>query len=52
VQFDVIQATLADFVRHDEPNHTASDVAEPWYSLDHTYALERGSRVLPLPPIK
>jgi catechol 1,2-dioxygenase len=52
VQFGVTRATLADFVRHDEPHPTASDVAGPWYSLGYTYVLERGPTVLPQPPIK
>jgi catechol 1,2-dioxygenase len=52
VQFGVTRATLADFVRHDEPHPTASDIAGPWYSLGYTYVLERGPTVLPKPPIK
>jgi len=52
VQFGVTQVTLADFVRHDEPHPTASDIAGSWYSLDYTYVLERGQTVLPKPPIK
>jgi catechol 1,2-dioxygenase len=50
VQFGVTQATLGDFVRHDEP-HPADAVA-PWYSLDYTYVMESGEAVLPRPPIK
>jgi catechol 1,2-dioxygenase len=50
-QLGVTAATLADFVRHDEPHPTQSDVAAPWRSLDHTYVLERGPTVLPKPPI-
>jgi hypothetical protein len=30
----------------------ACDAAEPLYSLDYTYVLERGSSVLLKPPIK
>jgi catechol 1,2-dioxygenase len=52
VQFGVTRATLADFVRHHEPHPTASDIAGPWYSLGHTYVLERGPTILPKPPIK
>jgi catechol 1,2-dioxygenase len=52
VQFGVTKATLAEFVRHDEPHPTASDMAAPWYSLDYTYVLERGLAVLPKPPIE
>jgi catechol 1,2-dioxygenase len=52
VQFGVTQATLADFVRRDEPHPTAPDIVGPWYSLDYTYVLERGPTVLPEAPIK
>ena len=52
VQFAVTQATLAGFVRHDEPHPTAGDIEGPRYSLDYTYVLERGPTVLPNPPIK
>jgi catechol 1,2-dioxygenase len=52
VQFGVTQVTLADFVRHDEPHPTGSDIAGSWYSLNYTYVLERGQKVLPKPPIK
>ena len=51
-QFGVTQATLADFVRHDKPHPTARDIKGSWYSLDYTYVLERGTTVLPKPPIK
>lgn len=51
-QFGVTQATLADFVRHDEPHPAAGDIKGPWYSLDYTYVLERGATALPKPPIK
>jgi catechol 1,2-dioxygenase len=30
----------------------ARAVTTPWYSLDHTYVMERGETVLPAPPIK
>jgi catechol 1,2-dioxygenase len=52
VQFGVTKALLGKFLRHDSPHPTASDVATPWYSLDHTYRLETGEAVLPRPPIK
>ena len=51
-QFGVTRATLAEFVRHCEPHPAARDIEGPWYSLDHTYVLERGPTVLPQPPIK
>ncbi|MCP3393250.1 catechol 1,2-dioxygenase [Bradyrhizobium sp. CCGB12] len=52
VQFGVTRALIGNFVRHESPHPTASDVAAPWYSLDHTYRLEPGEAVLPRPPIK
>ncbi|MDH2354163.1 dioxygenase [Bradyrhizobium sp. SSUT112] len=52
VQFGVTKALLGKFLRHDSPHPTASDVATPWYSLDHVYRLETGEAVLPRPPIK
>jgi catechol 1,2-dioxygenase len=52
VQFGVTKALLGNFVRHDGPHPSASDVAPPWYSLDHRYRMEAGEAVLPRPPIK
>jgi catechol 1,2-dioxygenase len=52
VQFGVTRALIGDFVRHDAPHPTASDVGTPWYSLDHVYRMEEGDAVLPRPPIK
>jgi catechol 1,2-dioxygenase len=52
VQFGVTKALIGDFVRHDEPHPTASDVATPWYSLEYVYRMEAGKAVLPRPPIK
>jgi catechol 1,2-dioxygenase len=49
VQFGVTKVLVGDFVRHDEPDPTGT---APWYSLDHTYVMERGETVLPKPPIK
>jgi len=49
VQFGVTQALVGAFVRHDEPDPAGT---APWYSLDHTYVMERGETVLPKPPIK
>jgi catechol 1,2-dioxygenase len=51
-QFGVTKALIGNFVRHDEPHPTASDVVAPWYSLDHLYRMEAGEAVLPRPPIK
>ncbi|TYL78082.1 dioxygenase [Bradyrhizobium cytisi] len=52
VQFGVTQALIGKFVRHETLHPAASNVAMPWYSLDHTYRLEVGEAVLPRPPIK
>jgi catechol 1,2-dioxygenase len=52
VQFGVTRALIGNFVRHDEPHPTASDVKSPWYSLDYVYRMEAGDAVLPRPPIK
>jgi hydroxyquinol 1,2-dioxygenase len=43
VQFGVTEALIGDYVRHDGD--------EPWYSLDHTFVIERGEAKLPRPPI-
>jgi catechol 1,2-dioxygenase len=52
VQFGVTKALLGEFVRHDEPHPTRSDVSAPWFSLDYTYVMEPGVAVLPRPPIR
>jgi catechol 1,2-dioxygenase len=52
VQFGVTQALIGDFVRHDEPHPSESDVGAPWFSLDYVYRMEVGDAVLPRPPIK
>jgi catechol 1,2-dioxygenase len=50
VQFGVTEATLGNYVRHDEPHPV--DAVTPWFSLDYTYVMEPGEAVLPRPPIK
>ena len=52
VQFGVTHALVGDFVRHDDPHPTESDVRGPWVSLDYLYVMEPGEAVLPKPPIK
>lgn len=52
VQFGVTQALIGDFVRHDGPHPSESDVGAPWFSLDYVYRMEVGDAVLPRPPIK
>jgi len=51
-QFGVTRKLMGDYVRHDEPHPSRSDVHAPWYSLDYTYVMEPGETVLPKPPIK
>jgi len=50
VQFGVTQATLGNYIRHQESHPT--DGVAPWYSLDYVYVMEPGDAVLPRPPIK
>ncbi|MBX5133690.1 catechol 1,2-dioxygenase [Rhizobium sp. L9] len=52
VQFGVTAALTGDFVRHDEPHPSDTDVSGPWFSLDYTYVMEPGEAILPRPPIK
>ncbi|WP_064712621.1 intradiol ring-cleavage dioxygenase [Rhizobium bangladeshense] len=52
VQFGVTAALTGDFVRHDEPHPSHTDVSGPWFSLDYTYVMEPGEAILPRPPIK
>ncbi|ABC91078.1 probable catechol 1,2-dioxygenase protein [Rhizobium etli CFN 42] len=52
VQFGVTAALTGDFVRHDEPHPSNTDVTGPWFSLDYTYVMEPGEATLPRPPIK
>jgi hydroxyquinol 1,2-dioxygenase len=44
VQFGVTETLIGRYVRH-------NDGAEPWYSLDHTFIVDRGEAKLPRPPI-
>jgi len=52
VQFGVTRHLIGNYVRHDatEPS-PAADVGAPWYSLAHTFVMERGEARLPKPPI-
>ena len=49
VQFGVTRHLIGDYVRHDEPR--APDVTAHWYSLAHTFVMEKGQARLPKPPI-
>ena len=51
-QFGVTEATVGNYVRHDEPHPSDPSVSVPWYALDYTYVMERGETVLPRAPIK
>jgi catechol 1,2-dioxygenase len=52
VQFAVTRDLVGAMERHDEAHPTEPDVSAPWYSLDHTFVMERGEAKLPRPPIK
>ena len=49
VQFGVTRHLIGNYVRHDEAR--APDVKPPWYSLEHTFVMEKGTARLPQPPI-
>ena len=51
VQFGVTKALIGNYVRHENDKAPASDVTEPWYSLDYTFVMEQGEARLPQPPI-
>jgi hydroxyquinol 1,2-dioxygenase len=52
VQFGVTRHLIGNYVRHDGTERApAADVGVPWYSLAHTFVMERGEARLPRPPI-
>ena len=51
VQFGVTRRLIGKYVRHDNKRAPAADVHGPWYSLDHTLTMQRGTSTLPRPPI-
>jgi hydroxyquinol 1,2-dioxygenase len=52
VQFGVTRHLIGNYVRHDATEPApAGDVGAPWYSLAHTFVMERGEARLPKPPI-
>jgi hydroxyquinol 1,2-dioxygenase len=51
VQFGVTRHLIGDFVRHDSGRAPAPDAGSPWYSLEHSFVMERGTARLPKPPI-
>jgi protocatechuate 3,4-dioxygenase beta subunit len=50
-QFGVVQTLVGTYVRHEDEPAPAPDVDEPWYSLEHTFMIERGEAWLPTPPV-
>jgi catechol 1,2-dioxygenase len=51
VQFGVTRHLIGDYVRHENGPAPAADVDGPWYSLAHTFVMEKGASRLPRPPI-
>jgi hydroxyquinol 1,2-dioxygenase len=52
VQFGVTRRLIGKYVRHEAGERApAPDVTAPWYSLQHTFVMERGEAKLPKPPI-
>jgi len=51
VQFGVTRHLIGNYVRHENEPAPAADVQGPWYSLEHTFVMEKGSARLPRPPI-
>jgi hydroxyquinol 1,2-dioxygenase len=51
VQFGVTRHLIGDFVRHEGPRADAPDAKPPWYSVQHSFVIERGTARLPKPPI-
>ena len=51
VQFGVTRHLIGNYVRHENEKAPAVDVAGPWYSLEHTFVMEKGHNRLPRPPI-
>ena len=51
-QFAVTRALVGAFVRHHEPHPSDPSISTPWHALDHTYVMQPGETVLPVPPIK
>ena len=51
VQFGVTRKLIGHYVRHDDSRAGSPDVKPPWYSLEHTFIMEKGVASLPRPPI-
>jgi catechol 1,2-dioxygenase len=52
VQFGVTRRLIGNYARHEHEASPATDVTSPWYSLDHTFVMERGRALLPVAPIR
>jgi catechol 1,2-dioxygenase len=50
-QFGVTRHLIGNYVKHENEKPPAPDVSRPWYSLDYTFTMERGTSKLPRPPI-
>ena len=51
VQFGVTRRLIGNYVRHDDEGAPTGDLQGPWYSLDHTFTLQRGTACIPRAPI-
>ena len=51
VQFGVTKALIGNYVRHENEPALEADIKGPWYSLDYTFAMEKGEAKLPRAPI-
>lgn len=52
VQFGVTEQLIGRYLRHEAGESApASDIAGPWYSLEHSFVLLPGVSTLPRPPI-
>lgn len=51
VQFGVTRHLIGNYMKHEAGPPPAPDVKAPWYTLDYTFAMERGVSHLPRAPI-
>jgi len=51
VQFGVTRHLIGHYVKHNQARAGAPDVKAPWYSIEHTFVMEKGAARLPKPPI-
>ncbi len=50
-QFGVTRALVANYTLHENEAAPDSGVSGPWYSLQHTFIVQRGESWLPTPPV-